>query len=318
MIVAAIIMADDTSFAQRQAFYDAVKAGDDKKAVEIGKTYLAAHPDQDAFALDVAYAELRAGDHADAVVLFEKLEESTNPHVASTARQQLALLSGRLSNYGYAYNAVQYESRFNDIIFDGFNYFNLAGTQHFNLYASLRYTYDTQSNPAIGQIYFENYVAPGIGVRERITPYSYVYAEAAYAIGLGGQRTVSEVRYGVAGSRDFGLLNSEKPHALVDGNISEYSRFDGNVIGYLQMHYDVKFAGHLRPVLGWRAYADTQRLSYNNFLEVQEGALYWFTPGLYLEGFGVQGTYDGRGSMPVQPRGYSTWRVQLIYGSRIP
>jgi hypothetical protein len=315
IVPAAIIIADDTGFAQKQAFYDAVKAGDDRKAVEIGKAYLAAHPSDDAFALDVAYAELRAGDRGDALALFKKLADSSDPKVSSIARQQLAVMSGAGADHGYAYNAVQYESRFSDVIFDGFNYYDFASFGHSAFYASLRYTYDTQSNPAIGQIYFENYVAPGLGFRQMLAaPYLYAYAEAAYAFGLGGQRSLAETRYGVAGSRDYGMLNSDKPHSLLDGNISQYSRFDGNVIGYLQMHYDVKLSGHLRPAIGWRAYADAQRLTYNNFLEVQEGAMYWFTPGLYLEGFGVQGTYDGRGTPLATPRGYTTWRVLLISG----
>jgi len=314
VIVAAIVVADDTGFAQRQAFYDAVKAGDDKKAVALGKAYLEAHPGNDAFALDVAYAELRAGDRADAMALFRQLRNSTNANVSAAATTQLDVMSGHAADRGYAYNAVQYESRFDDVIFDGFNYYNLAVSRRFNVYASLRYTYDTRSNPAIGQIYFANYVAPGIGVRQWIGSYGYAFAEAAYAFGLGGQRSLSEVRYGVAGSRDYGLLNSDKPHALVDGNIAHYSQFDGNVIGYLQMHYDVKLMGHLRPALGWRAYGDAQRLTYNNFLEVQEGAIYWFTPGLYLQAFGVQGTYDGRGTPLAQPRGYTTWRVLLVSG----
>jgi hypothetical protein len=42
--------------------------------------------------------------------------------------------------------------------------------------------------------------------------------------------------------------------------------------------------------------------------------MYWFTPGLYLEGLGVQGTYDGRGTPLATPRGYTTWRVLLVSG----
>ena len=314
MIVTAAIVAQDTGYAQRAVFYDAVNAHDDEKAVEIGKAYLLTHPSDDAFALDLAYAELRDGDRTDARALFARLAGSTDAKVSSTARAQLAVIAGGSADHGYAYNALQYESRFNDVIFDGFNYYNLAVAKHTNLYASLRYTYDTQSNPAIGQIYFENYVAPGVGVREWIGSYGYAYVEAAYAFGLGGQRSLAETRIGFAGSRDYGMLNADKPHALIDGSVAQYSRFAGNVIGYLQMHYDVKLAGHLRPVVGWRAYADAQRLTYNNFLEVQEGALYWFTPGLYLEGLGVQGTYDGRGTPLATPRGYTTWRVLLISG----
>ena len=180
-------------FAQRQAFYDAVKAGDDKKAVEIGKAYLAAHPNEDTFALDVAYAELRAGERADAVALFEKLEDSTNAHVASTARGNNSRCSREPPiQLGYAYNAVQYESRFNDVILDGFNYYNLRTGRSTSIsYASLHYTYDTQSNPAVGQIYYQNYVAPAIrSARNGSTPYSYVVCRSRlYAIGLGGQRT---------------------------------------------------------------------------------------------------------------------------------
>jgi hypothetical protein len=315
MIVAAIVISDDTGFAQRQAFYDAVKAGDDRKAVEIGKAYLDAHPTDDAFALDLAYAELRIHNRADAIALLQRLRTSSNPQVSKMANDELAVLGGRLAGHGYAYNAAAYESRFDDFIFDGFNYYNFAGFGHAAFYASLRYTYDTRSNPGVGQIYFQDYVAPGVGFRQMLAaPYLFAYAEAAYAFGLGGQRSLAETRYGVAGSRDYGALNSDKPHALVDGNIAEYSRFDGNIIGYLQMHYDVKLTGHLRPVVGMRVFGDTQRLTYNNFLEAQEGAIYWFTPGLYLEGVGAQGTFDGRGTPLAQPRGYATWRVLLVTG----
>jgi hypothetical protein len=315
IVAAAFIIADDTGVAQRQAFYDAVKAGDDTKAVEIGKAYLTAHPNEDVFALDLAYAELRIHDRTDAIALLQKLRSSSNPQVSRAAADQLAVLGGHGSGHGYAYNAAAYESRFDDFIFDGFNYYNFAAFGHSAFYASLRYTYDTRSNPAVGQIYFEDYAAPGVGFRQMLDPpYLFAYAEAAYAFGLGGQRSLAETRYGIAGSRDYGTLNSDKPHALADGNIAEYSRFDGNVIGYVQMHYDVKLSGHLRPLVGMRVFGDTQRLTYNNFLEAQEGALYWFTPGLYLEGLGAQGTFDGRGTPLAVPRGYTTWRVLLISG----
>ncbi len=315
MIVAAIIIADDTGFAQRQAFYDAVKAGDDKKAVEIGKAYLAAHPNEDAFALDVAYAELRAGDRSDARALFEKLAGSNDPKVSSAARQQLAVMSGGGgADRGYSYNAVLYESRFNDFILDGFDYYNLGNESALTPYAALHYTYDTASAFGLGQIYYQHYVSGDFGLRHRFGSYVYAYAEAGYSVGLSSEPSFFETRYGFAGSRDYGQLNADKPHALVDGSLAVYSRFEGNAIGYLQMHYDVKLWGHLRPSVGWRAYADSQRLTYNNFLEVHEGAVYWFTPGLYLEGYGVQGTYDGRGTPRIASPGYTTWRVLLVSG----
>jgi len=317
VIVTAAIVAQDTGYAQRAAFYDAVRAHDDKKAVEIGKAYLLAHPADDAFALDLAYAELRAGDNADALALFHRLAGSTDAKVGDAARAQLAVMSGSAAARGYTYSAAQYESRFNDFIVDGFSYYDLETPRALTPYVALRYTYDTRSSVGLGQIYFENYVSGAVGLRQKIGAYIYAYADAAYSIGLGGQRSFPETRYGVAGSRDYGLLDSAKPHMLVDGSIAVYSRYAGNTIGYLQMHYDVKVAGHLRAVVGDRVYADTQRLEYNNFLEVHEGALYWFTPGLYLEGLGVQGTYDGRGTPRASPAGYTTWRVLLIYGAGI-
>jgi hypothetical protein len=314
VIVAAIIIADDTGFAQRQAFYDALKAGDDKKAIEIGKAYLVAHPSADAFALDVAYAELRAGDRDDALALFRRLAESSNAQVRSGARQQLAVMSGGGASRGYAYNAVLYESRFNDFILDGFDYYDLGKPSALTPYVALHYTYDTASAIGLGQIYYQHYVSADLGLRHRFNPYVYAYAEAGYSAGLSGEASFFESRYGLAGSRDFGVLNSDKPHALVDGSLAVYSRFQGNTIGYVQMHYDAKLWGHLRPSVGWRAYADSQRLTYNNFLEVHEGAIYWFTPGLYLEGYGVQGTYDGRGTPRAVSPGYTTWRVLLVSG----
>lgn len=320
MIVAAIVIADDSGFAQRTQFYDAVRAGHDAQAVEIGKAYRAAHPDDDTFALDLAYAEIRAGDTADAKALLQTLGASPNAQVAKAANAQLAAMSSRSRAYvadrGYAYGYAQNEARFGDNIFGGFARYDLSKPAAVMPYAVVRFNYDTRSGvPGIGQIYQEDAVVGSVGFRAPIGVYSYAYIDGGYSVGLRSQPNLWDSRYGIVGSRDYGTQDGPKPHFLWDYSVAEYSRFQGNVIGYLAASYDPILSGHLRAIAGGSYNFDAHRLYYNNYDEVYGGLLYRLSPTLALRAVEVGGTYLPRGIAIPSPRGYSTFRALLVFGA---
>jgi tetratricopeptide (TPR) repeat protein len=92
-VIPAVIVAVDADYALRVRFYDDVRAGNYVAAADEGEAYLAKHPDDAQFALDVAYAELNAGRRAQAIARFGALAVVSNPKIADAARKQLAAMN---------------------------------------------------------------------------------------------------------------------------------------------------------------------------------------------------------------------------------
>jgi hypothetical protein len=325
-VAATAAPAADGDYATRQAFYAALNDKNYTQALAAGYTYLAAHPTDDAFALDVAYAELAAGKRDAAVARLTNLASSTNTAVAQAASKQLAALSsggnahpaaGSPWDRGYVYGYGDYESRFADI-FSGINArydFTKGGVRP---YAALNLTYDTRSGaPGASQIFNDDAAVFSAGLRAPLgkNEYGYLFALGGWSVGLRGQPDYGDVRYGIAYSRDYGTLLAPKPHTQVNFSAAVYSRYQGNAIGYLQGSHDARIAGALRGIAGFTYAADSHRLYYNNFAEGYAGLIVPVSDQINLRFTGVQGTYLPRGIDRPAPASYSGYRALLVFGS---
>lgn len=321
--VAAIVVAADADYALRAAFYDEVRAKNYTKAADDGEAYLAKHPDDRAFALDVAYAELSAGRRAQAIARFEQLAASGDPKVAPAARAQLAAMNGGggsaaayVPPRGYAYAYSDYESRFADVFSGGFVRYDLAKWAPVIPYAALNVTYDTRSGaPGVAQIYNDNAAVLGAGLRFPTSVYGYGFIQAGYSQGLRKQRSFWEDRFGYAYSRDYGDTARPQPHAQTNFSIADYSRFQSNVISYVQGSYDVSLNNQpLRAIGGGTMAFDAHRLYYNNYAEAYAGLMVRGSPVWYVRGVALTGVYLGRGvDRPADPS-YRGFRVLGVIG----
>ncbi|HTA40244.1 MAG TPA: hypothetical protein VK760_14265 [Candidatus Acidoferrales bacterium] len=322
MILAAIVVAADEDYALRVKFYDDVRAANYAAAADEGEAYLAKHPDDEAFALDVAYAELNAGRRAQAEARFRTLASSGNAKVGEPAQKQLAAMSGASGSAntggtrGYAYAYSDYESRFADVFNGAFVRYDLEGPSPAIPYLAFHLTYDTRSGaPGVAQIYNDNAAVFNGGVRFPIGTYGYGFFEAGYSAGLRRQPSFLEDRYGFAYSRDYGTLSERKPHALLNGSIADYSRFAANIIGYGQASYDVTIAQPLRAIAGGTVAFDTHRLYYNNYAEGYAGLVVRGSPVWYVRAVALTGTYTGRGVDPPSDPSYRGYRVLAVFGA---
>ncbi|CAN5698396.1 hypothetical protein BH23GEM6_BH23GEM6_18510 [soil metagenome] len=205
----------------------------------------------------------------------------------------------------------------------------IESAQQAQVYASLRATRDSRSfNRQLPEVFSDNVLIPALGFRFR--PESgpvVVYAEAGPAFPLatrpGGSSDVRpDIRAGTYGHTAWGTgaLRSGAPWLTGEayGDVSYYSRFDQNVIGYLQ----------LRPGLGLArlgstdlsAFAlgstvlDTNREAYNNLGELGGGLVLHHRGAtqamLRAEYLGGRYLLDRAET----PRGYRDLRVTLMVG----
>jgi hypothetical protein len=324
MVAATAAPAADADYATRQAFYAAVARKDYTQALAAGYAYLAAHPTDDAFALDVAYAEIATGKRDAATARLTKLQSSRNTAVAQAASRQLtAMSSGSVSltgapwDRGYAYAYGDYESRFADV-FSGVNARYDFTRGAIRPYAALNVSYDTRSGvPGASQIFNDDAAVISAGLRAPLgkNEYGYLFALGGYSIGLRGEPDFGDVRYGIAYSRDYGTLFAAKPHTQVNFSAAVYSRYQGNAISYLQGSHDARIAGALRGIAGVTFAADSHRLYYNNFAEGYAGLIVPVSDQINLRFVGLQGTYLPRGIDRPVPATYSGYRALLVFGA---
>lgn len=338
LVIAPIVVAVDASYTERSEFYTAVKEQDFARAVQLGEAYAKAHPEDDVFALDLAYAEIGAGRREQALALLQKLRASKNATVAASAAKQYAAMSPQpaassgsaasagvrpaspapQAEYkpppGYAYVYSQYESALADVFSGAFVRYDLLDPlRGVRPFAALYLSYDTRSGvPGFGQVYNDNAAVFDGGLRDPIGSYGYAFVAGGYSAGLRGQHSFPEVRYGLAWSRDYGAFDGPN-HALLDGSIATYSRYQGNTLGYLAPSYDVKLAGPLRAIAGTTYSFDVRGIDGNNFVDLYAGALARVAHAWQLRTVAVRRMY-----LTPSPADYTGLRVLFVYGSGIP
>lgn len=334
--------------ADDELFYTYVKQKRYAEAIDPGMRYLAAHPDNDAFACDLAYALLDLGrtedarklivtrgaylrSHPDSAAIWMDLAykdgDAKQYHdaiadidaylaikpsdVTATAQRTAytqAIWGGpRYTSYGY----TQYEGRFADQIIGLDQTYALAPQSAIQPYVVTHLSEDTRSGaPGSPQIFNDNALVTDLGVHSKFGAYLAGFIEGGVGIGLRGQGTIGDVRYGFDYSRQFAAA----PLSTTTVNVSAvmYSRYAGNGIMYYNVMHD--FSGHrLRPVIGINGGLDTHGIFGNNFAEAEAGFDVG-TSAFTLRVLDVRGYYLPRGSALAAPP-YSTLRVQMIFSA---
>ena len=328
-------------------FYAELASGATDRAIFYGEKYRALRPDDEPFAMDLTYAQLKAGNlaaartilaahesylrtHPDAAKVWLDLGYrdadakeysqaiadvdvylSIHPGDSSALAQRTVYVNDlrggpRETLYGYTY----YDSRFHDTFFGADQSYVLSQGRGPQLYFAAHLSEDLRSGaPGSPQIYNDDALITDLGIRQSITPNLSAFIEGGAGIGLRGQGTISDVRYGFLYSQQWGkALNGT---TTINASAVLYSRYAGNAI----MYYNVlhAFPGRsLRPLIGLNGGLDSHSVFGNNYLEglygVETG-----TSALTFRVVGVEGTYLTRGTVPTQPA-YSGVRASIIFG----
>jgi hypothetical protein len=293
------------------ALLDLDRTDDARKLLGLHGTYLRAHPDAASVWLDLSYKDADAKRYHDAAADVDAYLAIKPNDVAAkaqrTAYAQAAWGGPRYTSYGY----TQYEGRFADQILGIDQSYALAPQSAVQPYVATHLSEDTRSGaPGTPQIFNDNAFVTDAGFRSKFGAYLLGFIEGGVGIGLRGQGTIGDLRYGVEYSRQF--VTSPLASTTVNVSAVMYSRYAGNGIMYYNVMHD--FGGHrLRPVVGINGGIDTHGVFGNNFAETEAGFDIG-TSAFALRVLGVRGYYLQRGSVLAAPP-YSTLRVQMIFSA---
>jgi hypothetical protein len=325
-------------------FYATAKSGDQRGALAYGRRYRMLSPQDAAFGVDLAYAELKVGDvkaareiaqsdepylraHPDAARLWMSLAyraaDARNYALAiADADRYLAIMPSdaqahaQRAQFAYdlwggphqtTYGYAYYDSRFADT-FAGIDHtITLAPARGIQPYLLAHITDDTRSGaPGSPQIYADDALIVDAGLRLALSPNVMLFAAGGEGIGLRGQHAEADLRYGGTVHAQWGTPS--RGLTTVDASAASYSRYGGNAIAY----YDVihTFPGPaVRPLVGINGGFDTHRVFGNRYVEGLYG-LELSAGALRWRIYGVDGYYLGAGP---QAR-YATLRAMLIAG----
>jgi len=329
-------------------FYAYSGANDQTRALAYGRRYLTLDPSDDAFAMDLAYAEIRGDDLAGARAIVSAREPylrahpeaakvwldlsyreaasknyqqaigdvdqylSLEPSDASARSQRVDYVNDywggpRATTFGYAY----YEGRFDDTFFGLDQTYALRPGATLQPYLAAHFSDDLRSGPpGSPQIFNDDALVTDVGIRTPLGPYAKAFLEGGYGIGLRGQGSISDLRYGLLYSEQWGAISRE--YTTVDASAAFYSRYAGNTIAYYNAVHVFQAPGPVHFLLGVNGGLDSHKVYGNNYVE----GLYGVELGnstLRYRILGVEGTYLTRGTMPVRPA-YSTLRAMLVLG----
>ncbi|HVA33940.1 MAG TPA: hypothetical protein VNG31_07305, partial [Candidatus Baltobacteraceae bacterium] len=273
--------------------------------------YLKAHPDAASIWLNFSYDAADRRDYPRAIADVDAYL-TFRPSDASAKQQRAFYVNSLYGGPRYqAYGDVQYEQRFDDVFFELDQTYALAPARRIQPYLALHLTEDTNSGaPGTPQIFSDDVVVAGVGLRSHFGPNVSAFAEGGAGIGLRGQGTTGDVRYGV----DY-FQSWSRPHgAHTDVGLSAavYSRYSGNLISYYDVLHD--FGGkRLQPIVGINGGLDSRNVFGNSYVEgfagVQTG-----TDALSFRLMEVGGTYLTRGVKTSTKLQYTTLRGMLIFG----
>ncbi|MBI1760585.1 MAG: tetratricopeptide repeat protein [Acidobacteria bacterium] len=237
------------------------------------------------------------------------------------------------------YAAPFYQARFNNFIapFIWRSGLVLSAKAGLEVYASTRLTRDTRSTAGgAPQIFSDNFAVLALGLRGR--PFKNaltVYGEAGLAINLmpsthSTVRARSDYRFGTYFSHLWGkraatpaLAFPFNPVGEVYFDVSYYSRFRHNIIGYVQARQGVRVLQYKETALEiygrGNLVKDRGRDYYNNLAELGAGAAFtpWRCAGIKLTAEYLRGRYFGL-HRPNEPNPYRShygdFRFGVIFG----
>jgi tetratricopeptide (TPR) repeat protein len=273
--------------------------------------YLTLVPGDDNARLEKAYNLVNAGRPDEAEVIFGQLRTASDPVVAKKAQAEWQARQPQrpaaFDLFGYTF----YDSRFLDTFY-GFDLTHPFTAKPIAPYAILHVTGDTRTGTGQNaQIFTDNAAVTDVGVRAKIAPGTILFAQGGVGIGLRDQGTISDVRYGIASSQQWGRLTNG---LTLDASAATYSRYAGNTIAYLNVRKTIPLGGTFAFIFGIEGALDAQRLYYNNYVNEVAG-IQFGTPWIKVRIEGYYGSYLGRGLDQPASTTYSAFRPATLFGS---
>jgi tetratricopeptide (TPR) repeat protein len=322
--------------ARKQKAYDLLDQGHREEALSLFEQAHIADPADSAVTLQLGYLYQDTGKMAKAREMFETERNNQDPKVSGQATAALKEVR-RESAWWFAsaYVAPFYESRFanqvNPIEFK----VGLRLNRYVQPYLGMRFSRDIQSTSGtLPVIYSDNSNVFSVGLQSPILGHgTNLYAEAGTAVSLEGQpvqgRAVPDYRAGIIWYKPWqtSLAEASKtrsPNFSLTGNaysdVSYYSRYADDVIGYLQIRQGVNLpTAHLLPMQVLAAInvvKDSNGDFYNNVLEAGPAwriAPFRRLPSLQFEVDYLRGFYTAHDQAnPYGPR-YGDFRVFFIW-----
>jgi tetratricopeptide (TPR) repeat protein len=327
---------DSEMQARKQRAYDLLGQGDPKAALNLFEQVHAADPRDSAITMQLGYLYQSEGKFAKAREMFESERYGPDPQVNSKAASALEEVNRQSAWwFGSAYAAPFYESRFANQI-NPMNFkVGLRTSRYLQPYLGMRFTRDIRStNGTLPVIYSDNSDVFSVGLQSPVLGHgTNLYAEAGTAVSLMGRpvqgRAVPDYRAGITWYKPWETSLAEaarekshsfSPTGSAYSDISYYSRYDRNVIGYLQIRQGVNLpTAHLLPIqilAAINVVRDSNGDFYNNVVEGGPGvrlAPFRRLLNLQFEVDYLRGFYTAHD--PSNPYGshYGDFRVFLIW-----
>jgi tetratricopeptide (TPR) repeat protein len=322
--------------ARKQKAYDLLAQGRRSEARELFEAVHRVDPADAAVTMQLGYLYASDGELSRARALFEAERENADSKVATQATTALREIHQESKLwFGSVYATPFYQARFSNQIYP-FNFqVGLRPVPNFQPYVSLLFSRDLRSQTgSLPQIFSDNSLVVAAGVQSPILGKgTELYAQAGTATSLLSQpssgRAVPDYRAGMTWFKSWGpdlnpaVRNAERGASLAGSayaNVAFYSRYDHNVIGYLQLREGVNLpTKRVLPVqvLAALNYSrDSNSDFYNNVVEVGPGVRvlpFRRLPNVQLVAQYVWGFYTIHDpTNPYGPR-YNDFRVFLIW-----
>ena len=343
----AFIATDENAAKLLPALFYAYQNEEVATALTYGRPYLTAHPNDDAFAMDLAYAELKAGDVAGVRAIIAARPDYVRTHPeAAKLWMEVAASDANAKSYQTAVSDIDaylvfqpddaaarsqradyvndywggaqdsffattyYDGRFADTFAYADQTYALRPGRDLQPYVALHLSEDARSgSPGEPQIFGDDALVADAGIRQSLGAHVTLFLEGGTGIGLRGQGTITDLRYGALFGQQWGA--GWRGYTSVDASVGLYSRYGGNTISYYDLMH--AFEGHdLRPIVGINGGYDSHDVFGNSFIEGLYGIEIGDGP-VKFRIFGVEGDYLTRGHFD-RYANYTTLRAMLVVG----
>jgi Flp pilus assembly protein TadD len=322
--------------AQKQKAYDLLEQGHREEALTLFEQAHVADPGDSAITLQLGYLYQVTGKLAKAREMFQAERYNQDPQVSGQATAALKEVNQQSAWwFASAYVAPFYESRFANQI-NPINFkIGLRATRYLQPYMGMRFTRDIRStNGTLPVIYSDNSDVFSVGLQSPILGHgTNLYAEAGTAVSLMSRpvqgRAVPDYRAGIIWYKPWETSLAEAAKTRSKGisltgnaysDISFYSRYNDNVIGYLQLRQGINLpTAHLLPMQVTAAInvvRDSNSDYYNNVVEA--GPALRVAPfrrllDLQFEFDYLRGFYTAHDPSNPYGSGYGDFRVFFIW-----
>jgi tetratricopeptide (TPR) repeat protein len=325
-------------WARKKQAFDLLAENRRTEATSLFEKLHEADPTDGATTLQLGYIYLDAGETQKARQMFVAGRTNQNPEIALRARQGLSEVDQRTARWFTSmYASSSFQSRFSNTT----NVLNAKSGMKVGFlepYVGMRFARDTRSKAGIlPEIYSDNSAVIGGGLQSRI-PASGItlYAEAGAAFDMLAGSVWKNPKQDYRGGADWFAEWGESIQETVRNNssgfsmigsgysdVSYYTRYNHNVIGYLQFRQGVnlpttKFLP-MQVLAAVNGVKDSKKAFYNNIVEVAPViriAPIRPLPDFQIEAQYVRGYYVLRndGTNPYGSN-YEDFRVTLTWGT---